>query len=190
MAVNQEDQDEGRDPPWARRLFFVHLREYIERIMDERDRLYDARFRAAETAVSAALAAQEKAVGAALAAQEKQTSSSFIASEKAIVKAEDAQRDYNQRSNEFRGQLDDQAKMLMPRNEANTMFGAMEEKLRALASAHAARIDATQNDVASLRESRSAVGGKDAGISWIGALAVGVATIIGTLLAVYALVRP
>jgi hypothetical protein len=39
----------------------------------------------------------------------EQTRASFEASEKAIVKAENAQRDYNVRSNEFRGQLDDQA---------------------------------------------------------------------------------
>lgn len=34
----------------------VSLREYIERIMDERDRAYDARFKAAEDAVKLALA--------------------------------------------------------------------------------------------------------------------------------------
>src|ERR1700722_3073367 len=75
--------------------FKVSIREYLVSIIEERDRLYDMRFKASETAVNAALAAQEKAVTAA-----------FTASEKAIVKAEDAQKDYNNRSNEFRGQLD------------------------------------------------------------------------------------
>jgi formaldehyde-activating enzyme involved in methanogenesis len=77
----------------------VTVRVFVERIMDERDRLYEAKFKAAETAVTTALSSAEKAVNAALAAQEKQTASSFAASEKAIVKAEEAQREYNIRSN-------------------------------------------------------------------------------------------
>lgn len=36
----------------------ISLREYIERIMDERDRAYDTRFKAAEEAVKLALATQ------------------------------------------------------------------------------------------------------------------------------------
>lgn len=40
----------------------VGLKEYIESILEERDRLYDARFKASETAVSAAFAASEKAL--------------------------------------------------------------------------------------------------------------------------------
>ena len=92
--------------------------EATKTIMDERDRLYDTRFRAADTAVSAALSAQEK-----------QTTLVFQASEKAIVKAEEAQREYNIRSNEFRGQLDDQAKTLMPRPETLTLFKALEDKI-------------------------------------------------------------
>jgi len=113
-------------------------REILERIIEERDRLYDMRFRAGEIAVNAALAAQEKAVNAA-----------FLASEKAIIKAEEAQREYNVRSNEFRGQLDDQAKLLMPRSEANAVFAATNEK-----------IDAIRKEVASLREYRSGIESK------------------------------
>ena len=37
----------------------------------------------------------------------------------------------NERSNEFRGQLDDQAKMLMPRAEADSRFVSVEEKILA-----------------------------------------------------------
>src|SRR6202035_5755903 len=95
--------------------------DFYERISEERDRQYDQRFRAAEIAVSAALSAQEKAVAAAFLASEKAIikaqeaqGDAFLASEKAIIKAEEAQKDYNLRSNEFRGQLDDQAKTLMP----------------------------------------------------------------------------
>jgi hypothetical protein len=132
----------------------------VETVVDERDRLYDTRFKAAETAVAAALAAQEKAVGAALAAQEKQTASSFLASEKAIVKAEDAQKDYNSRSNEFRGQLDDQAKTLMPRTEVNTMIRALEDKIVTADTDREKKFDIVTKDIAALRESRSNLDGR------------------------------
>jgi len=121
----------------------VRLREYLERIMDERDRRYEDRFKAQETAVYAALAAQEKLTNAA-----------FASSEKAIVKAEDAQRDYNVRSNEFRGQLDDQNKVMsnemLRRAEAEQRFDAQDEK-----------IDEIKKDVGGLRESRSGMSGRD-----------------------------
>lgn len=38
----------------------ISLREYIERIMDERDRAYDTRFKAAEEAVKLALATKTR----------------------------------------------------------------------------------------------------------------------------------
>jgi hypothetical protein len=152
----------------------VKIREFLERIMDERDRLYVDKFKAAETAVNTALAAQEKAVNAALAAQEKQTASSFAASEKAIVKAENAQTEYNMRSNEFRGQLDDQAKMLMPRAEVNALLKAIEEKiyssktelesrLTAANTASEKTIDTLTKDISGLRESRSEGSGRSSG---------------------------
>jgi hypothetical protein len=131
---------------------FASIREYLERIIDERDRLYDVRFKAAETAVSAALLAQEK-----------QTSAAFLASEKAIVKAEDAQREYNVRSNEFRGQLDDQAKLLMPRTEASVATRALDDKLGIMKGEFERRLDVIAKEIAGLRESRSEIGGKAAG---------------------------
>jgi hypothetical protein len=124
----------------------------------------------AEVAVSAALAAQEKAVNAA-----------FTASEKAVLKAEQAQKEYNERSNEFRGQLDDQAKTLMPRPETLNMFKAMEEKIAGVDHVTDAKIqnlstnskndlesirkefiratEAIDATIVSLRESRSETGG-------------------------------
>ena len=103
------------------REFFTLWLENIDRFMDERDRRYETRFEG-----------QEKAVAAALAAADKQVTTAFSASEKAVAKAEDAQKDYNQRSNEFRGQLDDQAKTLMPRSEALVRFEAVESRVSAL----------------------------------------------------------
>lgn len=131
------------------------MREFLERVVDERDRQYDLRFRAAEIAVAAALAGQEKAVAAA-----------FLASEKAIIKAEDAQKDYNARSNEFRGQLDDQAKLLMQRQEALGLFKSSDDKLETMrlffdSKLESQRIafeknnDALTKEIGNLRESRS-----------------------------------
>lgn len=140
----------------------VSLREFMQTqlegirdIINERDKQYDSRFRAAEIAVNAALAAQEKAVNAA-----------FLASEKAIVKAELAQQDYNVRSNEFRGQLDDQAKTLMPRAETDVRFKSLEDKLTVIVAASEGKLESVRiaadkatesntNDIKGLRESRS-----------------------------------
>ncbi len=104
-------------------------------LMDERDRRYSDAFIAQKEAVAAALAAQQLAAGII-----------NTASEKAINKAEEAQRAYNERSNEFRGALDDAQKVLLPRNEADTRFQALEEKLN----------DA-RKDIQTLREFRSIV---------------------------------
>lgn len=100
------------------RTELVLIREQIKITMDERDRRYEERFTASDRAVSAALAAQEKS-----------TSAAFAASEKAIVKAEIAQTAYNERSNEFRQALDDQARMQLSRTEANSRFISIEEKI-------------------------------------------------------------
>lgn len=139
------------DPDLLSMSTWPALRDYIETSFTERDRFYlekfksaevvvnnafvasekavTAAFAAAEKAVNAALASADKATSAALVAQEKGTAAAFASSEKAIAKAEEAQREYNVRSNEFRGQLDDQAKMLMPRAESLTLFKSVEEKL-------------------------------------------------------------
>jgi hypothetical protein len=173
----------------------VSIREFVERIMDERDRLYIDKFKASEQAVLTALVAQEKAVNAALAAQEKQTASSFMASEKAIVKAEDAQREYNVRSNEFRGQLDDQAKTLMPRPESLTMFRATEDKLAAVKGELERNIeslrtgieknaDAIAKELSGLRESRSQSAGKMEGVSSSWLVLIGIVALIGGLLTI------
>lgn len=107
--------------------------------VDDRYRYYISQFKAAEVAVSAALIAQDKL-----------TVSSFASSEKAIAKAEEAQREYNVRSNEFRGQLDDQAKTLLPRAEANTQFNALSDK-----------IEDVKEQVGKLREFRGEFIGKE-----------------------------
>jgi hypothetical protein len=122
----------------------LRMFEEQSKLSAERDRRYEDRFKAQETAVAAALLAQKESTG-----------NAFAASEKAIVKAEDAQRDYNVRSNEFRGQLDDQAKLLMSRAEAFTKFDGIELRFEEFKK----RNDA---ELASLREFRSETGGEKA----------------------------
>jgi hypothetical protein len=121
-----------------------HLREYFALLFKERHRLYMSMFHESKVAVDKALTAQKE-----------MTSVIFAASEKAVTKAEDAQREYNIRSNEFRGQLDDQAKKLMPREEARVLISNLDSKIEAL-----------KKEIDSLRESRSELGGKEfAGIA-------------------------
>jgi hypothetical protein len=97
-------------------------------------------------------------VNAALAAQEKAVTAAFLASEKAIVKAEIAQKDYNDRSNEFRGQLDDQAKTLMARTETLTMFKSVDEKIVSVIDRHDSDLSTVRSNINEFREFRSASG--------------------------------
>ena len=92
----------------------------VEAMIDGMKALSEARF-----------VAQEQATKMALASMEKFQSATHESSERAIQKAEEAQREYNVRSNEFRGQLDDQAKLLMPRTEMLALIGAVNEKMDA-----------------------------------------------------------
>ncbi len=142
------------------REFFNTKIENVLTLITGNDRNYKTQFDNAKEAVSVALAAQEKS-----------TANAFLASEKAIVKAEDAQKDYNARSNEFRGQLDDQAKTLMPRLETVGLFKSMDDKLIAIQASFESKLaeqrisnekifDAIVKDIASLRESRSGAEGK------------------------------
>lgn len=167
---------------------------HLQALIDERDRRYTERFDAQERAVQAALAAAEKLV-----------STAFAASEKAVLKQEQAQADYNIRSNEFRGQLADQAKMLMPRAEAEASFRQQrelidrvrDESLKGL-EAHAITVrrefDSIRADVGGLRESRSAVTAsaeaerdRRSRIQWAVGVGIGVA---GLLIAAAVYMRP
>jgi hypothetical protein len=140
----------------------------IRELLDERDRFYLVQFKAAETAVKAALdAAKEQVI------------TTFNSSEKAIVKAENAQKDYNERTNEFRGQLSDQAKTFMPRIEVDRINAVLEDKI--------SRLDL---ELRGLRESRSNREGTVFGIksAW-GILTALITTISLAISALFALFR-
>lgn len=118
----------------------VPMREYLERILDERDRLYGAKFAASEVAVAAALAAAEKAVNSAflsqqtamqtaLVSQEKAVSAALAAAERAGTKAEIAADKRFEGLNELRGMVTDQQATFMQRGEATALINAINERL-------------------------------------------------------------
>lgn len=128
------------------------LFNFLKELIVEHDKLYDARFKAAEIAVNAALAAQEKAVAAA-----------FLASEKAIVKAEDAQKAYNVAHNDLSRKMDEQSKGTMPRPEIVGLFKSLDDKISASQKSFQDKIDIMAKEIGDLRESRSEGTGKGIG---------------------------
>lgn len=106
----------GFAPAWAADQS-TELR-HIKELLDERDRLYTDRDNS-----------RKQAVDAALTAAKEQTASSFAASKEAIQKADTAQKEYNDRSNEFRGQLADQAKRLATKDEMFALLKNMDDRM-------------------------------------------------------------
>lgn len=147
----------------------ITFREYVERALQERDRLCCAKMNAQERAFDQAL----------------------IALNKAVDKAEAAQREYNAHANEFRGQLDDQAKHLMPRTETMVLIKNLEDRIVALTLNMDARMEVLRNDISELRELRSGVEGQGTGREalWSGILSVvalllSVVSAVGVVLAI------
>jgi len=119
-------------PPESLEAIKVSIREHFESILAERDRQYDLRFKASDTAVAAALAAQEKATATALATQEKAVLSALAAADRAVNKAEVASEKRFDAVNEFRSTLADQQRTLIPRSEVEVIIRSMESKINLL----------------------------------------------------------
>ena len=135
-------QDRAHPSAWTVDTLRENIRaeiELVRQVMIERDRFYLAQ----------------------IAEQKNLNANSFASSEKAVGKAEQAQKEYNERSNEFRGQLDDQAKTLMARTEVLATFKAIGEKSDAAHEALDRRIDKLDSEIGMLREFRSEGGGKE-----------------------------
>lgn len=97
-------------PNWT----FETLRMYLERIVADADRRYNERDDTRQESLVTAMTAAEKAVNAALAAAEKAVTKAELAAEKRF----DA-------TNEFRGQLSDQAATFIPRVEAQLQLDSL-----------------------------------------------------------------
>jgi hypothetical protein len=135
------------------KLLALSLRiESLKQLVDERDRRYADRFTEQKVAVDAALTAQKELY--------------FVVNESskdAIIKAEASQKEVNVRSNEFRGQLSDQAARLMPRSETESIERGLRERWDS-------DMKQVRLDIAGLRESRSEGHGDKAGSlprSWV-----------------------
>jgi thiol:disulfide interchange protein len=117
-----------------------HLKEFIELQIHELDLRFAQALAALDTKTTQHFIANGQAVTAALAAAEKAVAAAFEAYKEAIAKAEAAQSAYNDRSNEFRGALDDQAKKLLTRQEAESTF----QELRRMIKDHTDQIAEVQ----------------------------------------------
>lgn len=93
--------------------------------------LFDQHIASVEAVHSLDSLRQDQNAALALTSQEKLTSAAFAAAKSAAEKAEQAQHEYNIRSNEFRGQLDDQAKTLIARTEVMVLIGGLSERINA-----------------------------------------------------------
>ena len=156
----------------------ISMREFLERIIEERDRLYDARFRAAEIAVVSAFDAQKEAVAAA-----------FLASKEAIGKAENAQTAYNVAHNDLSRKMDEQNKATIPRPETTALFRAVEDKIIAMQGSYDGKLESLRasfeksnenlvKEIAGLREYRSETSGKTLGVATLWGYLVGAAGVI------------
>ncbi len=96
----------------------VSLRDHMMALLAEMDRRFVASLAEIDLRFSGSLAAQDKAVQIAM-----------VASEKAVVKAEIAAEKRFEATNEFRGQLSDQAATFMPRVEAEQRLMQLGEKI-------------------------------------------------------------
>jgi hypothetical protein len=96
----------------------VTLREYVESLIGGLRAYVDSRLDEMDKRFREMIAAQDKAVQIAM-----------IASEKAVVKAEVAAEKRFEATNEFRGQLADQAATFMPRVEAEQRMAALLDKI-------------------------------------------------------------
>jgi DNA repair exonuclease SbcCD ATPase subunit len=88
------------------------------RDLEERDKRYDERAKAQDTAVSAALAAQQEAVAAALAA-----------SDKAVDKAEINAEKWRDQANEWRGAMSDRDRELPSRRELEALLTGLQSSI-------------------------------------------------------------
>jgi hypothetical protein len=156
----------------------ISLQIYLERIIEEHDRIYTLRFDDAQRAVNAALAAQQKS-----------TADAFTASEKAIIKAEVATEKRFESVNEFRATLSDLQLTYMSRLEATALFKAIDEKLVVMQTNNEARLEVLRmnieknsesinKDVSGLRESRSESSGKTAGANALWGYLIAIAAIV------------
>ena len=124
----------------------------FEKLMDERNDWYGERDKDRQISVDKALTAAKEL-----------SNQASTASKEAITKNETAQHEYNLRSNEFRGQLDDQAKRLIARTEVEALLKAIQERFEAAARNLQEKIDMNDREIRAVRENVGTGSGKSQG---------------------------
>lgn len=123
----QDDQRDALD----RRLTgeTVALKDWLNQLQIANDKRYEQRFDASQKALEAAFAAQKDAVNAAFAAQKEAINAALAAQDRAVSKAETSAEKRFEGVNEFRAQLGDQQRTLMPRSEVDVLMRGINEKI-------------------------------------------------------------
>jgi hypothetical protein len=134
------------------------MREYIECILEERDKLYKSKFLGAEVAVAAALASSEKAVAAAFLSQQTAMQTALVSAEKAVaaalaaadragIKAENSSEKRLEGLNELRNIVTDQQAAFMQRLEAMAFFKSNDDKLASLQYNQDVKLEAVRSSI-------------------------------------------
>jgi hypothetical protein len=144
----------------------------LSRRIDDLQAMLDERFQTQIKATDAAFAAQQKAMETAFIAADKAVQTALLSAEKAVTKAETAAEKRFEATNEFRGQLSDQAATFMPRSEADAIQQRNAERFEDLK----ARVD----------HSEGSGFGQAALFGW---LVAGVSLLVTIVLAVSAVLR-
>jgi hypothetical protein len=157
--------------------FFAQWLTDLEKLLVERDRRYEEKFIAIEHAREAAFASQKQLTDAA-----------FASAQKAVDKAEEAQKEYNIRSNEFRQALDDANKGNIPRPEYQAGHKTLIDRVDAEGIRVQEKFEEMKKSIDDLRISKANIGGKAEQSKADSALGFSVASLIGTLVAIIAVV--
>jgi predicted nucleic acid-binding Zn-ribbon protein len=107
--------------------------------------------------------------------QDEKTSLAVSASEKASTKAETAIEKRFDSVNEFRGAMNDSARLQLPRAEADSRFASLEQKLEEMKKRY-------DTEIAGLREARSEGMGRQQVMTIVISIAVSIAVALGNIL--------
>jgi len=152
------------------------LHVYINRLIVEHEKFFRALFSEKDLRDNQRFEAQQLALKEALLAQEKLVNAALLASQTAVNKTDDAVGERFKTVNEFRGTLEDQARNLMPRQEALAIFAAQSDK-----------IDKLEQRVQEINLQIRDIGGRARGINEGFGYIIGA---IGVITAIIAIVLP
>jgi hypothetical protein len=133
MSGETEQEPSG----WTPDLLFLHLQTRLDandrniqtQIADLRGML-DERYTTQTKALDAAFVAAEKAMTTARTGDKEAIQAALLAAKEAVEKANTANEKRFENVNEFRGQLADMQGTLISRNEAESRFFALDEKIQ------------------------------------------------------------